>query len=313
MREIVRETNLAKADLIYPIFIKEDLANGNENATAGGKEAIKTMPDEYRYSLDTAVDYAGELEDKGLKSIIIFGLPSNKDETGSQAYNKEGIVQKAIRELKNQTNLTVMSDVCLCQYTSHGHCGIVSNEKIQNDATLDLLTKVAVSHAEAGVDLVAPSDMMDGRVGAIRNGLDSNGFEDTIIMSYSAKYASAFYGPFRDAVSSAPSFGDRKSYQMDINNGIEAIREAELDLAEGADILMVKPAMAYGDIIKALKDNFKVPIAAYNVSGEYSMIKSAISNGYLGEDAILETLISIKRSGADLILSHFTKDVLDKL
>ncbi|MGL4669602.1 MAG: porphobilinogen synthase [Methanobacteriaceae archaeon] len=308
IREIVKETNLSKSDLIYPIFVKEDLDNNGK-----GKEAIETMPDEYRYSINNAVDYAGNLEDNGLKSIIVFGIPSTKDDVGSEAYNKYGVVQKTIKALKNQTNLVVMSDVCLCQYTSHGHCGIVRNDKIQNDETLNFLKKVAISHSEAGADVVAPSDMMDGRVAAIRTGLDANGFEDTIIMSYSAKYASAFYGPFRDAVSSAPSFGNRKTYQMDISNSVEAIREAELDVAEGTDILMVKPALAYGDIIKSLKDNFNLPIAAYNVSGEYSMIKSAIANGYLSEDAILETLISIKRSGADLILSHFTKDVLDKL
>ncbi|MDR2830395.1 MAG: porphobilinogen synthase [Methanobrevibacter sp.] len=308
VRSIIQETRLNKDDLIQPIFIKEGLKNDI-------KEPIKTMPDEYRYSIDDGVLFGKKLEEKGLKSAIIFGMPitSTKDKLGSPAYDKNGIAQKTIRKLKEETNLLVISDVCLCQYTNHGHCGVLGEDKVLNDKTLKYLSKVAVSHAESGADIVAPSDMMDGRVLAIREGLDKNGFEDVLIMSYSAKYASSFYYPFRDAVSSTPSFGDRKTYQMDPSNAREAIREAELDLTEGADILMIKPALAYLDIIKALRDNFNLPIATYNVSGEYSMLKNGIEQGYLTEDVIMETLISIKRAGADLIISHFTKDVLNKL
>lgn len=293
------------------------------------------MPDEFRYSIDDAVEFGKSLEKKGLKSIIIFGMPleETKDEIGSPAFSDDGIVQKAIRKFKEETNLIVISDVCLCQYTSHGHCGIlsefvdegfdgVSNDiadntsdsfEILNDETLDYLAEVALSHAEAGADIVAPSDMMDGRVMVIRDILDKNGHENTLIMSYSAKYASSFYAPFREAVCSSPSCGDRKSYQMDPANSREAIRESELDLIEGADVLMVKPALAYLDIIKSLKEEFDLPLAAYNVSGEYSMIKAGIEAGYLTEDAIFESLLSIKRAGADLILTHFVPYVLDKL
>jgi porphobilinogen synthase len=315
IRDIFRETVLTKEDLICPVFVKEGLKNGE-------KEEIKTMPDEYRYSVDDAVQCGIELEKKGLKSIIIFGMPleNEKDEIGSPAFAEDGIVQRTIKAFKEKTNLVVISDVCLCQYTSHGHCGLLKeNDKefeefeVLNDETLDYLAKVALTHAEAGADIVAPSDMMDGRVGAIRATLDNVGYENTLIMSYSAKYASSFYTPFREAVSSAPSCGDRKSYQMDPANEREAIREAELDMLEGADVLMVKPALAYLDIIKSLKEEFDLPIAAYNVSGEYSMIKAGIKSGYLTEDAIMESLISIKRAGADLILTHFAKDILDKL
>ncbi len=299
------------------------------------KEPISTMPDEFRYSVDDAVEFGKLLEKKGLKSIIIFGMPleETKDEIGSPAFSDDGIVQKTIRKFKKETNLIVISDVCLCQYTSHGHCGIFSefadkgfdglnkdiadnisdSFEILNDETLDYLAEVALSHAEAGADIVAPSDMMDGRVMAIRDILDKNGHENTPIMSYSAKYASSFYAPFREAVCSSPGCGDRKSYQMDPANSKEAIRESELDLIEGADILMVKPALAYLDIIKSLKEEFDLPLAAYNVSGEYSMIKAAIEAGYLTEDAIFESLLSIKRAGADLILTHFAPYVLDKL
>ncbi|MCL2156944.1 MAG: porphobilinogen synthase [Methanobrevibacter sp.] len=318
IRDIVRETKLNPEDLIYPIFVKEGLKDEE-------KEEIATMPDEYRYSLDDAVEFAKKLEKKGLKSIIIFGIPleSKKDNIGSPAFDDKGIVQKAIRKMKEETNLIIISDVCLCQYTSHGHCGILksgidindSGETIEvlNDETLKYLAKVALSHANAGADIVAPSDMMDGRVAAIRETLDKNDFENVLIMSYSAKYASTFYAPFREAVCSAPSCGDRKTYQMDPANSIEAIREAELDIVEGADILMVKPALAYLDIIKSLDDNFLLPIAAYNVSGEYSMIKAGIKLGYLEEEAIMESLLSIKRAGADLIITHFAPYVLDKL
>ena len=312
IRDIFRETKLNKEDLIYPIFIKEGLENG-------AKEAIPSMPGEYRYSIDDAVSYGKELEKKGLKSIIIFGMPleDTKDEMGSPAFAKDGIVQEAIKRFKQDTNLVVISDVCLCQYTSHGHCGLLKENtgefEVLNDESLEYLAKVALTHAEAGADIVAPSDMMDGRVIAIRETLDKNGYENTLIMSYSAKYASSFYTPFRDAVCSAPTKGDRKSYQMDPTNAREAIREAELDMIEGADVLMVKPALAYLDIIKSLKDEFDLPIAAYNVSGEYSMIKAGIEVGYLTEDVIIESLISIKRAGADLILTHFAKDILDKI
>lgn len=321
IRDIFKETRLNKEDLIYPIFVKEGLENGE-------KEAIPTMPGEYRYSIDDAVSYGKELEKKGLKSIIIFGMPleDTKDEFGSPAFAEDGIVQRTVKRFKEETNLVVITDVCLCQYTSHGHCGLLEENnninninddeesfEILNDETLEYLSKVALSHAKAGADIVAPSDMMDGRVIAIREMLDKNGYENTLIMSYSAKYASSFYAPFREAVCSAPTCGDRKSYQMDPPNAREAIREAELDMLEGADVLMVKPALAYLDIIKSLKDEFDLPIAAYNVSGEYSMIKAGMDAGYLTEDAIIESLISIKRAGADLILTHFAKDVLDKI
>ncbi|MCL2116307.1 MAG: porphobilinogen synthase [Methanobrevibacter sp.] len=318
IRDMVRETKLNPEDLIYPIFIKEGLKNGE-------KEAIATMPDEYRYSIDDAVSYVKKLENKGLTSIIIFGIPLNhkKDNIGSPAFDEDGIVQKAIKKMKEETNLVIISDVCLCQYTDHGHCGIIkemdnindSSESLEvlNDETLDYLAKVALSHANAGADIVAPSDMMDGRVATIRKTLDKNGYENVLIMSYSAKYASTFYTPFREAACSTPSSGDRKSYQMDPANSIEAIREAELDVFEGADILLIKPALAYLDIIKSLHDNFNLPIAAYNVSGEYSMIKAGINSGYLVEEAIMESLLSIKRSGANLILTHFAPYVLDKL
>ncbi len=306
IRDILRETKLSAEDLIYPIFIKEELKKGQV-------ESIDTMPGEKRYSLEDMVDEAKILEDKGLKSILLFGVPRQKDEVGSSAYDPQGIVQKSIKILKEETDLVVMSDVCLCQYTTQGHCGILENEEIVNDETLEYLSQIALTHAEAGADVVAPSDMMDGRVESIREILDVNGFDDVLIMSYAAKYASAFYAPFRDAVCSAPCFGDRKTYQMDPSNSQEAIREAELDLIEGADILMVKPALPYLDIIKKIKDEFKVPTAAYNVSGEYSMLKAGIEAGYLSEDSIWEALLSIKRAGADLIITHFAGDFLQKL
>ncbi|WP_066972223.1 porphobilinogen synthase [Methanobrevibacter filiformis] len=308
IRDIFKETRLHKDNLIYPIFVKKGLKNGE-------KEEIPTMPDEFRYSVDDAVDYLKTLESKGLKSTIIFGMPLNneKDEIGSPAFDKYGIVQETIRKLKKETNLVVISDVCLCQYTSHGHCGLVKNGEILNDESLEYLSKVALSHAEAGADIIAPSDMMDGRVLAIREILDENEYYNVAIMSYSAKYASSFYNPFREAVCSSPSFGDRKTYQMDPSNLKEAIRESELDIIEGADVLMVKPALAYLDVIKTLKLEFNLPLAAYNVSGEYSMLKSAIKEDYLTEDAIFESLLSIKRAGADLIITHFAKDIIDKI
>lgn len=304
MREIVKETRISPSNLIYPVFVKEDLKWGS-------KEPIETMPGEYRYSPKAAADELKKLEKKGLKTIILFGIPSKKDNIGSPAFDENGIVQKTIRLLKKETKLIIITDVCLCQYTSHGHCGIVKNHQILNDETLEYLGKIAVSHARAGADIVAPSDMMDGRVAAIRKKLDENGFQDVPIMSYAVKYASSFYAPFREAVSSTPSFGDRKTYQMDPANAKEAIIEAELDIEEGADLIMVKPALPYLDIIKSLKEKFNTPLAAYNVSGEYSMLMAAIQKGYLTEEAIYESILSIKRAGADLIISHFTPKLLD--
>lgn len=312
IRDIVRETKLNKEDLIYPIFFKEEL-QGDE------KEPIESMPGEYRYSLNAGIEFAKQLEEKGLKSIIVFGvpLPESKDDVASPDYSSTGIVQRAIRELKKQTGLVVIGDVCLCQYTSHGHCGLIKENddtddgvEILNDESLEYLAKVAVSYAKAGVDIVAPSDMMDGRVDAIRTALDENGFYNVMIMSYSAKYASAFYEPFRAAADSSPTHGNRKSYQMDPANALEAIRECELDVIEGADFLMVKPALPYLDIIKTIREEFTLPLVSYNVSGEYSMIMAAIEKGFLTENAILESLISIKRAGSDLIITNFASYVL---
>ena len=277
------------------------------------------MPGEYRYSLNAGIEFAKQLEEKGLKSIIVFGvpLPESKDEVASPGYSSTGIVQRAIRELKKQTDLVVIGDVCLCQYTSHGHCGLIKENddtddgvEILNDESLEYLAKVAVSYAKAGADIVAPSDMMDGRVDAIRTALDENGFYNVMIMSYSAKYASAFYEPFRAAADSSPTHGNRKSYQMDPANALEAIRECELDVIEGADFLMVKPALPYLDIIKTIREEFTLPLVSYNVSGEYSMIMAAIEKGFLTENAILESLISIKRAGSDLIITNFASYVL---
>ena len=312
IRDIVRETKLNKEDLIYPIFFKEEL-QGDE------KEPIESMRGEYRYSLNAGIEFAKQLEEKGLKSIIVFGvpLPESKDDVASPDYSSTGIVQRAIRELKKQTDLVVIGDVCLCQYTSHGHCGLIKENddtddgvEILNDESLEYLAKVAVSYAKAGVDIVAPSDMMDGRVDAIRTALDENGFYNVMIMSYSAKYASAFYEPFRAAADSSPTHGNRKSYQMDPANALEAIRECELDVIEGADFLMVKPALPYLDIIKTIREEFTLPLVSYNVSGEYSMIMAAIEKGFLTENAILESLISIKRAGSDLIITNFASYVL---
>ena len=303
IRDIVRETKLLKEDLIYPIYFKEEL-EGNE------KEEISSLPGEYRYSLESGVEFAKQLEAKGLKSIIVFGIPreDTKDEIATPDYSATGIVQKAIRKLKKETNLVIISDVCLCQYTSHGHCGMI----VENDDTDDgiEIAKVALSHAEAGADIVAPSDMMDGRVKAIRETLDENGFYNVMIMSYSAKYASAFYEPFRVAACSSPHAGDRKSYQMDPANAVEAIRECELDVIEGCDFLMVKPALPYLDVVRMVKDEFMLPLVAYNVSGEYAMLMAAIEKGFLTERAILEALLSIKRAGADLIITNFAPYLL---
>ncbi len=304
IRKILSETTLQAEDFIYPLFIKEELEEG-----AG--EHIDTMPGQYRYSLEDAIDEAKRLEKLGLESVLLFGMPEEKDELGTSAYSDEGIVQQAVHRLKKETDLVVITDVCLCQYTTHGHCGIVENGKILNDESLRLLAKTALSYAEAGADIVAPSDMMDGRVGVIREMLDDGGFQDTLIMSYAAKYASSFYAPFRDAVCSSPSFGDRKTHQMSPANVEEALLEVELDLDEGADIIMVKPAMAYLDVIQRVKEEFRMPTAAYQVSGEYSMLRAGIEAQYLTNEAIYESLLSIKRAGADLIISHFAPDFLE--
>ncbi|MGZ7118621.1 MAG: porphobilinogen synthase [Methanobacterium sp.] len=305
IRNILSETKLNPEDFIYPIFIKETLKNGQ-------KEHIDTMPGQYRFSLQDAIDEVKRLEEIGLSSVLLFGMPEKKDDVGSSAYDNEGIIQKAVYRIKEETDLVVITDVCMCQYTSHGHCGIIKGDEIVNDETLDYLSKIALSHAEAGADIIAPSDMMDGRVGAIRETLDDNNFEDTLIMSYASKFASAYYAPFRDAVCSSPSFGDRKTYQMNPANAREALREAELDIFEGSDIIMVKPAIAYLDIIKTIKDAFNMPTAAYQVSGEYSMIMAGLEAGYLTEEVIFESLTSIKRAGADLIISHFAPEFLNE-
>ncbi len=307
IRDLVRETQLTVKDLIMPLFVRP----GN-----GIKKEISTMPGNYQFSVDTLVDEVKELASLGIPGVILFGIPSVKDDLGTEAYADDGIIQKAVIAIKeNISDILVITDVCMCEYTNHGHCGYIKKDEktgeylIDNDETLKLLTKEALSHAEAGVDIVAPSDMMDGRVGAIRDTLDDNDFSNVPIMSYAAKYASAYYGPFRDAAESPPSFGDRRSYQMDIPNSEEALREVSLDIEEGADIVMVKPALPYLDIIRLIKDNFSHPIAAYNVSGEFSMVKAAHEKGWLDEKAVaLETLTGIKRAGADIILTYWAKD-----
>jgi porphobilinogen synthase len=298
---MIRETKLSPDDFIYPLFV----AHGR-----GVKKEISSMPGQYQQSIDNIVRDCEEVQGLGIPAVILFGIPEHKDEVGSEAYSDEGIVQHAIKAIKNKTpDLTVITDVCLCEYTSHGHCGVVKKGVVQNDATLELLAKEAFSHAKAGADMVAPSDMMDGRVGVIRHALDSQGFHDIPIMSYAVKYASSFYGPFREAAECTPQFGDRRSYQMDPPNSREAIREAALDIDEGADILMVKPALAYLDIIYQVKQQFNLPVAAYNVSGEFSMIKAAAKLGWMdGERAMMESLIAIKRAGADMILTYFAKE-----
>lgn len=306
IRSIVRETKLNIDDLIYPLFVVE-----GENI----KEEIKSMPDNYRFSIDKLLEEVRELQDLGIKSILLFGIPNHKDNEGSDAYDDNGIIQKAVRAIKvNFPNMYVITDICMCEYTCHGHCGILTEDGyVDNDKTLNYLGKIALSHAKAGADMVAPSDMMDGRVSYIREVLDKAGYVNMPIMAYSAKYSSAFYGPFRDAADSAPAFGDRKAYQMDPANINEAIREVELDINEGADIVMVKPALPYLDVIRKVKDTFNMPIAAYNVSGEYSMIKMAVDNGLLNESAIMESLVSIKRAGADIIITYFAKYIAKKL
>ncbi|ABY91636.1 porphobilinogen synthase [Thermoanaerobacter sp. X514] len=302
LREMIRETSLDVGDLIYPLFVVP-----GDNI----KEEIDSMPGVYHFSIDLLVEEVKEVRDLGIPAILLFGVPSYKDELGSEAYSEEGIVQKAVREIKEKVpEIVVITDVCMCGYTIHGHCGIVENGQVVNDKTIDYIAKIALSHVEAGADIVAPSDMMDGRVAAIRKLLDSKGFVNTPIMAYSAKYASSFYGPFREAANSFPQFGDRKSYQMDYGNSNEALREIALDIEEGADIVMVKPALSYLDIIRRVKDNFNIPIAAYNVSGEYSMVKAAAKMGWIDEKSVvLEILTSIKRAGADIVITYFAKDV----
>lgn len=301
IRALVRETTLSPDDFILPIFVVE-----GENI----KREISSLPGCYHYSLDRLHEIIEEVRDAKVRGVILFGIPKTKDCCGSEGFAKDGIVQKAVRKIKEiDSNIFVITDVCMCEYTDHGHCGILDGEYVDNDKTLEYLSKIAVSYAKAGADMVAPSDMMDGRIGALRNALDENGYETVAIMAYSAKYASAFYGPFRDAANSAPAFGDRKTYQMDPANSNEAIIEADLDIAEGADIIMVKPALSYLDIIRRFKDNYDLPIAAYNVSGEYSMLKEAVKKGLLSEDAIYEAVMSIKRAGATIIITYFAKDI----
>jgi porphobilinogen synthase len=301
IRRMVRETSLSPDDLIYPLFVTY-----GKNT----RKKIKSMPGCFQESVDNIVKHAKELRSLGIPAVLLFGIPEHKDAIGSSAYDPRGVVQKAIKALKNKfPDMFVITDVCMCEYTDHGHCGIIEKGNVKNDPTLDLLAKEAVSHAQAGADMVAPSDMMDGRVEAIRIALDAEGFSETPIMSYAAKYASAFYGPFRDAAESTPRFGDRRSYQMDPANRMEALREVALDIEEGADIVMVKPALSYLDVISDVKENFDMPVAAYNVSGEYSLIKAAGKLGWIDEKRVMmEVLTSIKRAGADLILTYFAKD-----
>ncbi|TMB77087.1 MAG: porphobilinogen synthase [Chloroflexi bacterium] len=302
LRGLVRETRLAVDQLIYPLFIAEGIHEPHE---------IASMPGIVQWPLEQLGRETERIASLGIPAVLLFGIPSEKDEVGSQAYNSRGIIQEAIRLLKSvNPELLVITDVCLCEYTSHGHCGLIHNGSVQNDTSLELLARMALTHAEAGADLVAPSDMMDGRVGAIRHVLDEQGFNQTPIMAYSAKFASAFYGPFREAAGSTPQFGDRRAYQMDPSNVREALREVELDIAEGADIVMVKPAMAYMDVIRQVRDHYDLPVAAYNVSGEFAMIKAAAQNGWIDERRVaMEVLTGIRRAGADMIITYFAPHV----
>jgi porphobilinogen synthase len=301
LRSMVRETSLRIDDFVYPLFA----VHGR-----GVREPIVSMPGQYRLSIDELLKECKDAASMGIPAVLLFGLPRDKDPRGTEAYAEDGIIQQAVRAVKDTIpDLLVITDVCLCEYTSHGHCGVVEDGRIKNDPTLELIARTAVSHAEAGADLIAPSDMMDGRVAAIREGLDESGFPETPIMAYSAKYASAFYGPFREAVDSTPQFGDRRSYQMDPANVMEAMREVALDVDEGADIVMVKPALPYLDVIARVKGEFGLPVAAYSVSGEYAMLKAAGQLGWLDEDrAVLEALTGIRRAGADIIITYFAKD-----
>ena len=307
MRRLVRKTALSVDDLVYPLFVRDG---------SGIKEPIKSMDDCFHFSPDTIAAEAVEVASLGIPAVLLFGLPDKKDDIGTQAWAEDGVVQQAVREIKKAVpELLVVTDVCLCEYTGHGHCGVIKNNKIDNDPTCELLAKMALSHAQAGADIVAPSDMMDGRIRSIREALEENDFKDVAIMSYAAKYGSAFYGPFRDAAESAPAFGDRKTYQMDPASGTgQAMAEIALDIEEGADIVMVKPALAYLDIIAAAKQRFDCPLAAYNVSGEYMMVKSSAAAGLLdGKVTMLELLTSIKRAGADILITYFAKDVAKEI
>lgn len=297
IRDMVRETTLNSKDFIYPIFVVEGKNIKNE---------ISSMPGNYHYSIDRLPEVIKSIEEANIAGILLFGIPEHKDACGSEAYNDDGIVQQAVRKIKElNKDLLVITDVCMCEYTSHCHCGIIHGNDVDNDETLEYLDKIAVSHAKAGADMVAPSDMMDGRIGSMRKALDENGFRKVSIMSYSAKYCSAFYGPFREAADSAPQFGDRKTYQMDPANRMEALRETKMDIEEGCDIIMVKPALSYLDVIRECRDNFDMPLAAYNVSGEYSMVKAAAKAGMIDEERVMmEILTSIKRAGADIIITY---------
>lgn len=305
-RELIRETHLNKSDLIYPIFVVEG---------KGIKKEIASLPNCFHLSIDMLEGEIEEIYQLGLRHIILFGVPNEKDECGSSAFQEDGIIQRAVRRIKEvREELYVITDVCLCEYTDHGHCGLIDESgMVNNDETLKLLSKTALSHVRAGADMVAPSDMMDFRVAAIRECLDQHGYAHIPIMAYSAKYASSYYGPFREAANSAPKFSDRKSYQMDYANSDEALREMELDIEEGSDIIMIKPALSYLDIIRRGKDSFNIPIAAYQVSGEYAMLKMAVENGLMNEDVIAESLVSIKRAGADIIITYFAKEIAKKL
>ncbi len=302
VRDMVRETVLTKNDLIYPLFV----VPGTKV-----KNPVKSMPGVFQLSIDELVKECKEVRDLGIPAVILFGIPDHKDEVGSEAYDPEGIIQRAIRAVKKEVkDLLIITDVCMCEYTSHGHCGLLLGDEILNDETIELLAREALTHVQAGADIIAPSDMMDGRVAAIRKGLDDNGFQKIPIMSYAAKYASGFYGPFRDAAESTPAFGDRKSHQMDIGNINEALREVAEDIEEGADIVMVKPAGPYLDVIRKVKDTFGMPTAAYQVSGEYAMIKAAGANGWIDEERVMiEAAYAIKRAGADMFLTYFAKDI----
>ncbi|MBE0515825.1 MAG: porphobilinogen synthase [Methanophagales archaeon] len=302
--KLIKETRISVDDLILPLFIDENIEGKTKNP-------IDSMPGQYRFSIEGVVKEVLEARSMGIKSVLLFGIPARKDLIGSEAFNNQGVIQRAVRRIKEEVDdIIVITDLCLCEYTSHGHCGLVENDKVVNDPTLDILGKIAVSQAEAGADMVAPSGMMDGMVKVIRDKLDTQGFVDTAIMSYAAKYNSALYGPFREAADSGFKFGDRSGYQMNVSNAREALREIELDVREGADIVMVKPAIFYLDIISRVRARFDIPLAAYNVSGEYSMITAASEKGYLNrEEVIMEGLTAIKRAGADLIITYFAKDI----
>jgi len=310
IRELVRETTLTKKDLIMPLFVDERIERG--------KREIPSMPNQFRFSVESAIEECKEIADLGIPGVILFGIPKKKDEFGSSAYNKDGVIQRTIRGIKEELGdeILVIADTCLCGYTTHGHCGILRDNKVLNDETLKILSKIALSYAESGADVVAPSDMMDGRVRAIRETLEENNYSDVCIMSYAVKYASAFYGPFRDAAESAPRYGlkDRKTYQMDPGNWREALREIELDIEEGADMILIKPGLPYLDILRLARDNFKVPIGSYCVSGEYAMVEAAAQRGWIDrKEAIMEILLSIKRAGADFIVTYWAKEVCEYL